>query len=449
MCGIAGILRTKKAKFDYQTFCTLGIANDSRGGDSCGVFIDGETEYGTFKEKYFQDFFQDSKVINAAIDKEVNISLVHCRKASVGVVSEKTAQPVVLRDKAGNVRFVLLHNGTIWNYEELAKKYIPNIDIKGLTDSQVMARIFYYKGYDCLSEYYGGSVFVIVDYRQPQPLMLFFKGASRKSDVVGGAEVEERPFYFVQDEENEELIFSSISPYLAAARPGKTVYTISANNLIRFNGKDILIVKEYSRKERYQSRPTIYTSLRHHEDYYGAGLGGWNWSSGGYSGYTSRNIKTEDSNNTYSEGGKKANGMFNLTIYGRIVDRPSKGTDTNEVWFFQGIALRKKKYYRFLEKMCKKTRLSPETFANKYQNLVRYLSIDKLYFKDRILVEAISPTEYVPASSTLQMLGETKQKEYKNGTLYMHKFSGSFSDPFKMLDVEDNVDLNEIRKICK
>ena len=76
-------------------------------------------------------------------------------------------------------------------------------------------------------------------------------------------------------------------------------------------------------------------------------------------------------------------------------------------------------------------------------------SIDKLYFKDRILVEAVSPTEYVPASSTLQMLGETKQKEYKNGTLYMHKFSGSFSDPFKMLDVEDNVDLNEIRKICK
>ena len=43
MCGLAGILRTKKAKFDYQTFCTLGIANDSRGGDSCGVFIDGET----------------------------------------------------------------------------------------------------------------------------------------------------------------------------------------------------------------------------------------------------------------------------------------------------------------------------------------------------------------------------------------------------------------------
>ena len=141
--------------------------------------------------------------------------------------------------------------------------------------------------------------------------------------------------------------------------------------------------------------------------------------------------------------------MFNLTIYGRIVDRPSKGTDTNEVWFFQGIALRKKKYYRFLEKMCKKTRLSPETFANKYQNLVRYLSIDKLYFKDRILVEAISPTEFKPASSTLQMLGETKQKEYKDGTLYMHKFNGSFSDPFKMLDVEDNVDLNEIRKICK
>ena len=36
MCGIWGIVNTRPRKFDYTTFCTLGIANDTRGGDSCG-----------------------------------------------------------------------------------------------------------------------------------------------------------------------------------------------------------------------------------------------------------------------------------------------------------------------------------------------------------------------------------------------------------------------------
>ena len=39
MCGIAGIINKTPREFDYSTFCTLGIANDARGGDSCGVFM--------------------------------------------------------------------------------------------------------------------------------------------------------------------------------------------------------------------------------------------------------------------------------------------------------------------------------------------------------------------------------------------------------------------------
>ena len=44
-----------------------------------------------------------------------------------------------------------------------------------MTDSQIMARIFYYKGYQVLSEYYGGSVFFIVDYRTQSAILLLFK----------------------------------------------------------------------------------------------------------------------------------------------------------------------------------------------------------------------------------------------------------------------------------
>ena len=65
MCGIFGIVTSSMRSFDFPTFCTLGIANDSRGGDSCGYFIDGHYEYGAKgDDKWFQCFFQDNKFLN-------------------------------------------------------------------------------------------------------------------------------------------------------------------------------------------------------------------------------------------------------------------------------------------------------------------------------------------------------------------------------------------------
>jgi hypothetical protein len=57
------------------------------------------------------------------------VALGHCRKASVGKVSIETAQPVVIENENGDVDYVLIHNGTIYNYRELAQKYIPDMNI--------------------------------------------------------------------------------------------------------------------------------------------------------------------------------------------------------------------------------------------------------------------------------------------------------------------------------
>ena len=180
MCGIFGMVSRKPKPFNKRAFCTMGVRNDSRGGDSCGVFVDGLVEYGVDKQKTFMSFFRDSLVINNTA--ECKVAFGHCRKASVGKISVETAQPVVLTNEEGHIEYVLIHNGTIYNYEELAKKYIPNVDIKGLTDSQVMARIFYHKGYDALDEYQGGAVFVIHDYRTDQTLV--WKGHSKKTALA-------------------------------------------------------------------------------------------------------------------------------------------------------------------------------------------------------------------------------------------------------------------------
>ena len=122
MCGIFGQISVKAKAFNKRAFCTMGVRNDSRGGDSCGIFIDGNVEYGIDKQKLFINFFRDSKLLEYTTT--CKIALGHCRKASVGKVGLETAQPVVIYNDQNKIEFVVIHNGTIYNYEELAKKYL-------------------------------------------------------------------------------------------------------------------------------------------------------------------------------------------------------------------------------------------------------------------------------------------------------------------------------------
>ena len=253
MCGIAGIVSKDVRPFDLSGFCVLGVTNDSRGGDSCGVFIDGKYEYGVDKLKMFADFYPTSKVLHET--REAKISFVHCRKASVGEISERTAQPVVLKNNSGQIEYVLMHNGTVHNYKELAAKYIPDTDIAGLTDSQVMAHIFRKVGYAPLCEYIGGATFAIIDYRGTEPKVLLFRGASKKTadaEVAG-----ERPLFYYIDPARKELIFSSmkypvelILRGLIANTPTRqyaTIAPVDTNTLLEFDGEKLTPVGTYDR----------------------------------------------------------------------------------------------------------------------------------------------------------------------------------------------------------
>ena len=156
--NVFGIINPKPKKFDYSTYCVMGNINDSRGGDSCGMFIDGQTDYGIEgDDKYFANYFTKSELLKGI--KDCTIALGHCRKTSPGMkTGREQAQPVVLKKKGtGEPLMAVVHNGTIYNYEDLAKKYIPDVDITGMSDTQVMTRIFFYKGYDVL-----GSILVVL-----------------------------------------------------------------------------------------------------------------------------------------------------------------------------------------------------------------------------------------------------------------------------------------------
>lgn len=430
MCGIAGIINKTPRDFDFSTFCTLGISNDARGGDSCGVFIDGRYGYGVGNNKFFTNYFQENELIYGT--KKSTVALVHCRKASVGIISEKTAQPVIIKNENGGVDFVVMHNGTIYNYENLASKYIPKVNITGMTDSQVMAHIFYYAGYDVLNEYNGSAVFVIVDYRKGSPKTLLFKGASKKTKTAKEAEAE-RPLYYCIDKVKRELVFSSTWPYLIALRKDLNVYELGTNKLMEFAGSSLNIIAKYGREGMQQDKEYKYDN----NTYFGSS---YNVSYDNY-------IQIDLINNLYKYRNKRINGKLSISNYGRV-DSDSK--DSCDIWFFEGVALKNKDCYDFLDNLRRETKLSSKSFFYKFENVIRYLSVDGFYPIGDFWYEAVSPCNAVLFTGIYEPLTSVSSVRYLEGLQMGTSYKGNGTNLAKRLsDSNKTINFKEIREECE
>ena len=328
MCGIFGIINHHKRQLDKRAFITLGCANDSRGGDACGIMIDRKVEKGTEKDdQYFQCWYPKSEVLKAT--EKCYVALGHCRKASVGGVSAEKAQPVTIHDEDGKLLFCLIHNGTIYNYKELAHKYIPDVKIDGLTDSQVMAQIFFHKGYDVLAEYNGGGAFVIQDYRTNKTLM--FRGESLGSLSTTAKVEAERPLYFVKT--GKSVIFSSIYAVLQGLYWGFDVYDVPSNVLLECDGLTLYKVKEYDRSKCYSCKRynTTVTNVGH--TFYDSNYGGYS----GYSAYAKVDFDVIEGLYINSKSGDLLHGIIFVSNYGYI---SSYSTGFNHPYYFwKGIML--------------------------------------------------------------------------------------------------------------
>lgn len=442
MCGIWGIVNSRAREFDYSTFCTLGIANDSRGGDSCGIFIDGYYEYGVKgNDKFFQCYFLGGNYLTKL--KNSTIAFGHCRKASVGKIDETTAQPVIITNEAGKVEYVLMHNGTIKNYKKLATKYIPDIDITDMTDSQVMARIFYYTGYKVLSEYIGGAVFAIADYRGKKPKVLLFKGSSKK-DKYSKEVTEERPLYYCIDPSKRELIFSSISSYMFAVRPNLDIYILNPNIIFEFNGKDLEIVEEVSRENATQEEDIVSTIYSKNNYYKSFGI----WDDGDY--LYDNFITTNQVDNTYYGKGKKLHGRVYLSKYGVLLDKMSKTSICKEIYFWNGVALKNVACFRFLAVLKEKSKLEGKEFNEKFNNLIRFLSIDGVYHEGDSWFKAISPTKRALFTGSLNMLTATSSSEFFDGNRKTTYYGRISEDAFSEMDnTKLEINFKTIKEECK
>lgn len=245
-CGILGWSGRDPKKFNKQKFDILGLFNNSRGGDSCGVSTDGEIFYGTGTNKTYDDF-----IINKNYDFPMRIPVVigHCRKASVGAISEVNAHPFGFGELNEGFEFVGCHNGTLSNHEELGRKYdvetsvygAHNTFVRSKVDSEILLEILYKtKDTAVLEEYIGGAALLFQNLNEPNVLFAFHGASKREVGDKLETLYEERPLYYYQ-ESKDSVYISSIEEALIfiGGVKDKTVFEFRHNVLYKI--KDGLV----------------------------------------------------------------------------------------------------------------------------------------------------------------------------------------------------------------
>lgn len=438
MCGIFGIINKNKKTLDSSTFNVLGVENDSRGGDSCGIFIDGKVEYGVNDKKLYNNFFRTSELLKSSL--KCNIALGHCRKASVGAINKQNAQPVVIKDSNDNIAFVLIHNGTIVNYKELAAQYIPEIDITNMTDSQVMAHIFYYSGYDVLEKYIGAGAFVMVDYREEEPYVFLFKGES-KLYTYSAQTATERPLYCSYND--KEFIFSSLSTYLKALRPNNKVYSVRANTLIWLDGATPVIIEEYDRKDCYQIQSKAVKSYSPYEAYYDNYYDDYYDSSYNSNNYIGCIFCDDDL--IFRCAGNTCHGRYFISKYG--------GTYTNKVnksveefWFYEGVLLKNRDCYSFLIELQQDFKCGSAALAATLPEILIYLSAYPVKYNDDFNTP-LNPTNYTAFSGNIIIPFTYKQLKIESGKIVGKTFVQEKQDVCELIKSlnKTKIDKNKLK----
>lgn len=228
-CGIFVFNGDDPTKFNKDKFSILGLYNDSRGGDAVGIYFDGE-EHKSVNPSDYKDFGIDLK-----FDKpEYPLVIGHTRKGSAGMGKTLSqAQPIVIENN-DLVEMVLVHNGTIYNEDELATKY--SILGSNLTDTQILTQIIHKHGYKkVLTEYRGSAALVWFNYEDSS--LYVYHGKSNQYSYGYGNATEERPLYWLK--ENNTMYISSMESSLKMiAKDNSKVECVPHNIVYRIkNGK--------------------------------------------------------------------------------------------------------------------------------------------------------------------------------------------------------------------
>lgn len=137
MCGIAGFFSFGNVKLSQETLTAMNHSLRHRGPDAEGTYLSGA------------------------------VGLVH-RRLSIIDLSAKANQPMI----SANGKYVVIFNGEVYNYQELARKYLKDKVLKSNSDTEVIVELFDTIGTATFAELNGMFAGAIYDVQNEQ-LFLF------------------------------------------------------------------------------------------------------------------------------------------------------------------------------------------------------------------------------------------------------------------------------------
>lgn len=254
-CGIFAWAGKDVSKFSKSKFDILGIYNIDRGRDSCGVAVDGVSHKGINLNKLYTDFIKN----HSLYPKKFPTVIGHTRQASAGnIVNLDNVHPFTFGITNDVASFVGCHNGTLYNEDELAKKY--NVDTvtykmntspsnpeitwetrRNKIDSEILLEIIYTsKNFKVLSDYIGAAALVFTNTNEPNVLYVF-KGASKFYSYSQNAqELEERPLFYYKESKNSLYISSLQEPLeIIGGVANSNLFSFKQNCLYKITNGDI------------------------------------------------------------------------------------------------------------------------------------------------------------------------------------------------------------------
>lgn len=233
MCGIYAF--SGDSKPNLAKLKILGLANMSRGRDSCGVFYNGMLTKGVGTLKCFDDFIKEV-IIEDVDNPDENVFIGHNRWSTVGANTVENAHPFLI-DKEQ----IFAHNGTIKNIDDLLLKYnVDKIAHDLQVDSKGLGLLLKMNGKSILEEYRGYAAF-INHYRKEKNTIWIFKGASRKWNYDTSPVEEERPLFYAVHKEG--IYLSSLEDSLKQIRDGEgqDPIEVEPNKLIKIIGSEYAV----------------------------------------------------------------------------------------------------------------------------------------------------------------------------------------------------------------
>lgn len=195
MCGIAGFSLTQNSSINARSLSHHLLTQiESRGQMAAGFAFGHEGKVG-----YFKDKVAGSNLRLKGLPRNAKAVILHTRYATHGSVDDNRNNHPVL---SPNNRLALVHNGVIWNHDEVRRYELKEFDTLPDVDTSVIPAVLQKFGTAGVEHLSGDAAVAWLDASNPE--------------VVNLARLESSPVSFTQTDDGS-LVFASMPIFLSNA----------------------------------------------------------------------------------------------------------------------------------------------------------------------------------------------------------------------------------------